>query len=175
MREHILAAYKTYGTPALTNFRVENILENGTYEAGVFTLADIQGSAVLIRRKPVAGHPGIETCWWLPGGEREPGEALDATAVREFREETGLEVQLDRLLAAQIKEGRFIMIWFRGHVVGGDISPLGDPCNTTAEVRAFAPGDISVQALWSDVDKAILAQEGFISHSSQDLIKTFEP
>jgi uridine phosphorylase/8-oxo-dGTP pyrophosphatase MutT (NUDIX family) len=38
--------------------------------------------------------------WLLPGGGREPGDSDDARAVaREVREETGLEVTLDRLLS----------------------------------------------------------------------------
>jgi ADP-ribose pyrophosphatase YjhB (NUDIX family) len=136
----------------------------------VFTLADANGEVVLIRRTPHVDHPGLETFWWLPGGEWEPDETLDEAAVREFREETGLEVALERLLVALIREERFLMLWFRGHVIAGGLSPDGDPTHSTAEVKSFAPADIPVAALRSNVDRIVLAYAGFIDHPIHDLL-----
>jgi ADP-ribose pyrophosphatase YjhB (NUDIX family) len=130
----------------------------------------MNGEVVLIRRTPHADHPGLETFWWLPGGEWEPDERLDEAAVREFREETGLEVGLERLLVALVREERFFMFWFRGHVVAGSLSPEGDPTHSTAEAKSFAPADIPVEALRSGVDKIVLAYAGFIEHPLHDLL-----
>ncbi len=52
--------------------------------------------------------------------------------MREFREETGLEVHLGRLLVALVRDERFFMFWFRGHVVAGTVSPDGDPPPTAS-------------------------------------------
>jgi ADP-ribose pyrophosphatase YjhB (NUDIX family) len=170
IHEQIASLYERYGAPALTNFRIEDITGYGPHEAGVFTLADIHGDVVLIRRTPHIDRPGLETFWWLPGGGREAGERLDEAAVREFREETGLEVRLERLLLALTRNEQFFMFWFRGHVVAGSVSAAGDPTHSTAEVRSFPPVDIPVEALWSDIDKIILAYEGFIDYPLHDLL-----
>lgn len=170
IHEQIASLYERYGAPALTNFRIEDITGHGPHEAGVFTLADLDGDVVLIRRTPHIDHPGIETFWWLPGGGHEAGERLDEAAVREFREETGLEVRLERLLVALVRDGQFFMFWFRGHVVAGSISADGDPTHSTAEVKTFSPADIPVEALRSNIDKIILAYEGFIDYPVHELL-----
>jgi ADP-ribose pyrophosphatase YjhB (NUDIX family) len=170
----IAAIYQRYGDPALTNFHLEDPTGNGPREAGVFTLADADGCVALIRRKPHADWPSIETYWWLPGGGCEAGEGLDEAAVREFREETGLEICIERLLLARIQDRRFFNCWFRGRVVASSVSPAGDPCHTTAEVRLFSPADIPVGALCSDLDKIVLACEGFIRYPIDALLARYD-
>ena len=56
----------------------------------IITLAD--GRIVLIERKNPP--PG----WAIPGGFVDRGESVEAAAVREAKEETGLDVQLSRQL-----------------------------------------------------------------------------
>jgi ADP-ribose pyrophosphatase YjhB (NUDIX family) len=56
----------------------------------VDVLIEHEGGVVLVRRR----HP--PTGWAIPGGFVEYGETLEEAAVREMREETGLEVELLR-------------------------------------------------------------------------------
>ncbi len=52
-----------------------------------------EGSILLVKQQ-VSQRRG----WSLPGGRLEQGETLAEGLIREFREETGLDVQIDRLL-----------------------------------------------------------------------------
>lgn len=55
---------------------------------------------LVVRNEYPAGHREGIPAWGFPGGEREAGETLAEAAIRETREETGLDVEVVRLLAA---------------------------------------------------------------------------
>src|SRR5258705_12416928 len=64
-------------------------------------IADGQGRIVLVRR---AIEPGYGK-WVFPGGFIDRGETVEAAAVREAREECGLEIRLDRLVNVYLFPG----------------------------------------------------------------------
>lgn len=68
-----------------------------------------QGEVLLIRR----GHTPFEGMWCLPGGKVDPGETVEAAAMREVKEETELEVKIDRIAGVYSANGRDP----RGHYV----------------------------------------------------------
>lgn len=60
--------------------------------------------------------------WSLPGGVMEPGESIDAAAVREVKEETGLDVELKRVVGLYSKpEENGLAVCFEGKAVGGHL------------------------------------------------------
>jgi len=75
------------------------------------------GGIVLIKRR----NPPFEGCYALPGGFVEVGETVEAAAIREAREETGLDIELLGLVGIYSKPDRDP----RGHVISAAFLALG--------------------------------------------------
>lgn len=86
--------------------------------------------------------------WGVPGGLVEPDESIEEAAVREAKEETGLDVNLGRALAvirARITSPGgnsmgYLRLLFQAQVVGG--SPGALDTHEIAEVRLATPDEI---------------------------------
>jgi 8-oxo-dGTP diphosphatase len=95
---------------------------------------------VLVRR---AIEPGYGL-WVFPGGYVDRGERLLDAALREAREESGLEIRVDRLVNVYSYGGTSpIVIVYAATIIGGKLCP-DDEC---LEVRLFAPDEIPWDAL----------------------------
>jgi 8-oxo-dGTP diphosphatase len=85
------------------------------------------GESVLLVQRRFAPFEGL---WVMPSGFIEYDEDVRDTAVREVREETGLEVAIDSLHAVEScrddPRGNTVLIIFRGHVVGGELEAGDD-------------------------------------------------
>jgi len=83
----------------------------------VDTVIIYHGKIVLIRRK----NPPYQDHFAIPGGFVEVGETVEAAAVREAKEETGLDVKLMKLLGVYSDPSRDP----RGHTVSVCFLALG--------------------------------------------------
>ena len=93
------------------------------------------GEIVLVRR---AIEPGYGK-WVFPGGYVDRGEEVLVAAVREAREETGLEIAIDQLVNVYSYPGRApVIIVYTATMTGGDLA-----CDDESlEARFFAPDAI---------------------------------
>ena len=112
-------------------------------KVAVGVVAQRRGRLLLVRRdhEPRLGE------WSFPSGYVDAGEVLEEAAMREAKEETGLDVRIQRLLGAYSSAGeRVIFIAYAARVTGGRIE-VGAECQ---DVRFFPPDSLPPLAFSHD-------------------------
>ena len=114
-------------------------------KVAVGVVAQRQGRILLVRRN-LEPHLGE---WSFPSGYVDAGEALEAAAIREAKEETGIDVRITRLLGAYSTPGeRVIFIAYAGRVTRGRVR-IGVECQ---DVRYFFPDALPLLAFPHDAN-----------------------
>jgi 8-oxo-dGTP pyrophosphatase MutT (NUDIX family) len=130
----------------LARFRRTSAPQAGLKAASVAVCIVQQDVPALLitRRAPnLRNHPGQ---WALPGGRRDAGESAEDAALRELREETGVEVAPDDVLGGLddyvTRSGYLItpvVVW------GGPVRPaMSGPASEVAEIHVIPLADFDV-------------------------------
>ena len=114
------------------------------------------GRVLLARHKR-----GDFTYWVLPGGTAEEGECLHETGRREIKEETALDVALQKLafvgeVMLEKRELHIIDFFFTGVITNGELHFA--PQDSIQEIRFFTPQEASTLLLLPDGIKAHLLE-----------------
>ena len=117
-----------------------------------------RGEDVLLIRR---GTPPRQGEWSLPGGRIEPGEPVQAAALRELREETAVEAEIVGLVdvvdaifnnrAGDLITQHYVLVDYAARWVSG-IPIAGDDA---AEARFFHQSELSSLNLWDETLRVI--------------------
>ncbi|MBI1801567.1 MAG: NUDIX domain-containing protein [Chloroflexi bacterium] len=137
---------------------------------GVSVAVLIDGQVLLTEREDFA-------VWCLPGGGVESGESVAQAAVREVQEETGLRVELTRLVGIYSQPryaGGGHSVLFAARVVGGALAL--NP-SEVRQARAFSGNSLPDNLMWwhrQKIADALNGVGGGVARA-QDLISPFPP
>lgn len=123
---------------------------------GVGVLVRDGGGRILLGHRVKPGEPAV---WSFPGGSVEAGESFEAAAVRELREETGLEAGAADVVGLFLSPGP--TPWLTVVTVARDV--LGEPRRTEPEIHAewrwWSPGELP-EALFAPTRMALDLLDG---------------
>jgi 8-oxo-dGTP diphosphatase len=135
------------------------LYQNPVPAAGI--LVEMEDGVVLIRR----GHAPHQGRWALPSGFIEADESTEEAAIRECKEETGLDVELIELFGVDsFPEGPIqsgIIIFYRARPVGGHLRPGDDAVEAAVFAPDALPADVAfrthrtVLARWAGLHGAV--------------------
>lgn len=111
-----------------------------------------RSSVLLIKRK----NQPYKGSWALPGGFVECGETVEYAAIRETKEETGINVELGCLVGVysdptRDPRGHIVTICFLGNKIGGTLKSATD----ADDARYFGFDEISAVDLAFDHEKIL--------------------
>lgn len=111
---------------------------------------------LLVRR----GKPPRRGEWSIPGGAQHVGETIIEAAVREVREETGLEVAITGLLDVidfiDRDEGAVVRYHYTlVDMVADAVAGSARPGDDVAEVAWVSPDELDRYKLWSETARII--------------------
>jgi ADP-ribose pyrophosphatase YjhB (NUDIX family) len=107
-------------------------------KVGAGVIAEQEGR-VLLGRRGIDPGKGL---WCFPSGFMEIDETSEEAAIREFKEETGLDVELAGLFGVyhfhSAVKGTGVLLLYRGRITGGVLAAMDD----ITELTFFSPDEL---------------------------------
>lgn len=130
--------------------------ETSSHPVAAVGVVCLRGDEVLLIRRAKPPRLGE---WSLPGGRLEWGETVAGAALRELREETGVEARLAGLIdvvdglftADNVISAHYVLIDFAAHWIAGE--PLAG--DDAADARFFSLTAIDQLGLWPETMRII--------------------
>jgi 8-oxo-dGTP diphosphatase len=115
-----------------------------------------EDNKILLLRGPRRG-------WEMPGGQVEEGESLSAAAIRETKEETGIDIEVIRFCGIfQNVKGSICNTLFLGRPIGGEFRTS----NESLEIGYFSLEETMNMVTWKNfkerIEYCINRQEPFL-------------
>lgn len=113
----------------------------------------------------VRHRKGPRQYWVLPGGRLEYGESFNECGVREVKEETGLDVEIEKVIflseaIAPDRTRHIVNVYLAARHIGGTMRLGNEPVLTGVEFRLL--DDLKTLSLYPPVGAQILS--GFETH-----------
>jgi len=127
-------------------------------EPNAASVALIDGDKILLIQRAFEPYGGL---WTLPGGRHEPGETIEATAIREIREELALDVaSIKPVMVMRLSTG-FLLQIFATQDFSGELRPSPE----IADWRWLRPDEIGGLTTTPDLDDVLARAFALFSRS----------
>ena len=157
-------------------------MDSGTRELPVIertaarlVVLDATGCVLLLHVRDLS-NPQFGTAWEIPGGGIEPGETYSQAALRELREETGIEVAPERIEAPrwrrQIEYVYRGTCWHQRELVGLVRLDTSSP-GVDASLRVGNEREDVLEARWWPLPQIAASDERFYPLSLATLLPRF--
>jgi ADP-ribose pyrophosphatase YjhB (NUDIX family) len=108
-------------------------------KVAVGTIIERPGSGIVLVRRAIEPGYGL---WVFPGGYVDRGEEVRAAAIREAREECGLDIRIDRLINVYSYPGTApVIIVFAATALGGELCSDEECLEARVFTRQTIPWD----------------------------------
>lgn len=136
-------------------------VEKPKFSIGVFCIITDKSQNILLVK-----HNYGKCHWSLPGGALEYGESVEAAAIREAKEETGLDIRVVNVIGIYSKPKKDdLVIVLQGYIIDGQIKTGGQEISAC---KFFPRDNLPIEEMNHKVVERI---NDFFNHPNKPILK----